>query len=204
MANDTFLRIDKGLFGLGLSPIEILVYSQIEEFNRTTGDCFISNATMAKNFSVSEKTVARALDALEDRGLIVRHTKNTQKGKERHIALAKDKMSFANETLESAKDKMSLAERTNCPLRNGQNDSIKDNLKEKEKENIGVDKTASLRSAVVINSQDGLGGVNNPIEVEKEWLREQYRNAPNDWITNSASKTVLHKPTGKYYKRKDA
>ena len=128
MANN-FLMVEKSLFGSGLSPIEMLVLSQIMEFNRTTGDCFMSNAVMAKNFGVSEKTVSRAMATLEEKGYIVRDTRNTQKGKERHITLAKDKMSLANN---ATKDKMSLAEKTNCPLPKGQNDSIKDNIKTKE------------------------------------------------------------------------
>ena len=141
--SNNFLKVDKSLFGSGLSPIEILVLSQITEFNRTTGDCFMSNAAMAKNFGVSEKTIARAMDSLESKGLIVRSTKNTQKGKERHITLAKDNLSLGNETNESAKDKMTLPERTICPLPKGQNDTIKDNIiKEKEKDNIGIDELA--------------------------------------------------------------
>jgi hypothetical protein len=48
---------------------------------------------------------------------------------------------------------MSLGQQSNCCLPNKQNDLIKDNInKIKEKDNIGVDKTASLRSAVIINS----------------------------------------------------
>ena len=135
MANN-FLMVEKSLFGSGLTPIELLVLSQIMEFNRTTGDCFIGNAAMAKNFGVSEKTISRAMTTLEEKGYIVRDTRNTQKGKERHIFLAKDKMSVANE---GAKDKMSVAERTKCPLPKGQNDSIKDNIKNiKEKDNLCV------------------------------------------------------------------
>jgi hypothetical protein len=49
--------------------------------------------------------------------------------------------------------KMTFAQASNCTLRNKQNDLIKDNIIDKEiKDNIGVDKTASLRSAVIINS----------------------------------------------------
>lgn len=162
--SNKFLQVDKSLFGSGLTPIEILVLSQIAEFNRTTGDCFMSNAAMAKSFGVSEKTIARTMDSLESKGLIVRNTKNVQKGKERHITLAKDNLSLGNE---SAKDKMSLPERTNCPLPKGQNDTIKDNIiKEKEKDNIGIDNSAPLRSAEL--------SIQEPAQEERE-EEEQYQ-----------------------------
>lgn len=38
-----FLKVNKDLFSLGLTPIEILILAQIMEFNNNTGDCFISN-----------------------------------------------------------------------------------------------------------------------------------------------------------------
>lgn len=141
----SFLMVDKDLFKLGLNPTELLVYSQIAEFNRTTGDCFISDKAMADKFGVSDKTISRALTALESRGLIKRTTKNVQKGKERHITvdlakleaileeLAKDKKSVAGST-DSTSDKMTVLEKTNCPLPNGQNDFIKDNGKRKSEE----------------------------------------------------------------------
>ena len=155
MTPNNFLKVEKSLFGSGLSPIEMLVLSQIMEFDRNTGDCFMSNAVMAKNFGVSEKTVSRAMTTLEEKGLIVRNTKNVQKGKERHITLTKDKLSLGNETNNSTTDKMSLPEKSNCPLRNGQNDPIKDNNKKINlKDNMGIDET-SLASLGLISSIPG-------------------------------------------------
>jgi DNA-binding MarR family transcriptional regulator len=120
-----FLQIDKSLFELGLNPTEILVLAQIMEYNRTTGDFFMSDDAMGKQFGVSSKTISRALAVLEEKKLIVRETKNVQKGKERHIKLTKD-----NLTLDSnPKDKMSVVEETNCPLSKGQNDLIKEKNK---------------------------------------------------------------------------
>lgn len=147
MAPNNFLKVEKNLFGSGLSPIEILVLSQIMEFDRNTGDCFMSNAAMAKNFGVSEKTVSRAVAALEEKKYITRNTKNVQKGKERHIILTKDNLTLANDSEKSTKDKMTLAEKSICPLRKGQNDPIKDNTnKINEEDNMENDKSA-LRSA---------------------------------------------------------
>lgn len=151
MANE-FLKVEKSLFGKGLSPIELLVYSQIAEFVRNTGDCFMSDAAMAQNFGVSDKTISRAITSLEEKGFIVRHTKASQKGKERHITLATDKLSVGNEIKNLATDKMSNAEQTNCPLPNRQNVLIKDNTKKINiKDNMGIDEIA-LRSAPSISS----------------------------------------------------
>ena len=111
MAN--FLKVNKDLFSLGLNPTEILVYAQVAEFNRNTGDCFISDKAMAENFGVSDKTISRALATLEEKGLIRRETKNIKGGKERHI-FTTDKLSLEDATT----DKLSFD--------NGQNDLIKD------------------------------------------------------------------------------
>lgn len=140
-----FLQVDKDLFKLGLNPTEILLLSQIMEFNRTTNDCFMSDDAFGKQFGVSSKTISRALTTLESQGFIKRATKNVQKGKERHITvdlekiearlkeLAKDKKSVAGST-DSTSDKMTVAERTNCPFSKGQNDLIKDKGKDKWEE----------------------------------------------------------------------
>lgn len=147
-----YLQVNKDFFKLGLNPTEILTLSQVAEFERNTGDCFMSDSYLAERFGVSEKTISRALKVLEDKGFIKRETKNVQKGKERHIhiqldkieqALPKDKMSVVKSDDEiSTTDKMSVAEGTNCPLPKGQNDLIKDkNIKDniiKDKSNDDV------------------------------------------------------------------
>ena len=122
------------------------------EFDRATGDCFKSDKALAADFGVSDKTISRAIAALEARGFIKRETKNVQKGKERHMTVCldaieaelkkrnestTDKMTVVNETSNFTTDKMSVPERTNCPLGNGQNDLIKD---KSEKNNSLKDK----------------------------------------------------------------
>ncbi len=146
MAN-YFLKVDKDLFKLGLNPTEILILAQVMEFNTNTGDCFISDKVLAENFGVSDKTISRTIKSLEEKGFIVRDTKNVKGGKERHIrvnlkALTTDKM-----TVDGG------IQPTNCPLAtdklsidNRQNDLIKDNIKDKEKDNNGEIEVA-LRSA---------------------------------------------------------
>lgn len=80
-----FLKVDKGLFNLGLNPTQILILAQVIEFQTNTGDCFISDSQLSQQFGVSESTVKREVKKLEDLGYITRYTRNTQTGRERHI-----------------------------------------------------------------------------------------------------------------------
>lgn len=164
---NNFLKVNKDFFKLELAPVEILILSQIDEFNRTTGDCFISNEVLANNYGVSEKTISRALKALEDKGYITRATKNVKGGKERHITI---NLNVIEKDL--TKDKKSVVEnpqRTNCPLTtdklsfdNGQNDLIKDKGKDNLKDNI--EETPVEKET---------GSIENPIVVSKDWLAER-------------------------------
>lgn len=144
MTND-FLQLNKDLFKLGMNPTEIIILAQVMEYNRTTGDCFMSDKTFAAMLSISDKTVSRALKELEDRGFIIRETKNVKGGKERHIRVNLDKIESALPT----KDKMSVVDsqgtkspltKDNLSVVNRQNDLIKENIKEKRKDN-GSDET---------------------------------------------------------------
>jgi len=115
------------------------------EFNTNTGDFFMSDKMLAENFGVSEKTISRTMTSLETKGFIKRETRNTKGGRTRHIKVCLDKI---NKVI--ATDKMTVDssnQQTNCPLAtdkmtvgNGQNDFIKDNLIDNEKDNIGVDR----------------------------------------------------------------
>ena len=143
MAN-YFLKVDKGLFNIGLNPTEILLLAQIAEFQTNTGDCFISDKVLAANFGVSESTITRALKNLEGKGFITRNTKVTNTGKERHIIINMSKIEeYAasikmTDAKEHASVKMTDAQASNCLMRKQQNDLIKDNLKDKEIDNICV------------------------------------------------------------------
>lgn len=125
-----FLKVDKTLFKQGLSPLEILLIAQIAEFNNNTGDCFISDKTLADNFGVSESTISRTIKALETKGFIVRETRNTQKGKERHIRVVEPATCNLTVAENGASVKMTVAQQANCNLRTQQNDIIKDNIKD--------------------------------------------------------------------------
>ena len=142
MAN-SFLQIDKDLFKLGLNPTEILVLAQILEYDRTTGNCFISNEALAKQFGVSESTINRTIKALETKELIIKTTKNVKGGKERHMKPNKVKIQqqLTTSNLEVVDDDNKEQQVSNCLLTSSnlnidkkQNDTIKENIKENSKE----------------------------------------------------------------------
>lgn len=131
-----FLQVDKDLLGLGLKPLEILVLAQIMEFVRNTGDCFMSDDKFAELFGVTERTIGNTMGALEEKGWIIRETKNKKGGKNRHIKLSTEKFSLDA----SSNEKISLAQQKNFPLDNGKNFPIKDNIKDNSlKDNSSIE-----------------------------------------------------------------
>lgn len=118
------------------------------EFDNNTGNCFISDKVLAAAFGVSDKTISRAIKNLEDKGFITRDTRNVKGGRERvmkpnqkkiEAALTKDNLTVdSNNNGQNdccTMDKLSVV--------NGQNDFIKDNIKDNSlKDNIGEVLTA--------------------------------------------------------------
>ena len=194
-----FLKINKDLFKLELNPTEILVLAQIMEFNTNTGDCFITDKQLAQQFNVSEKTISRSMKVLEDKNYIKRETRNVKGGKVRHINLNEYEINKAISTM----DKLSFdnQQQSKCPLTTdnlsidkGQNDLIKDNIKDKEKDNI---RAFSDKSENTQESEPGAKGtISNPIVVEKEWLIERYNE-----LTSLAN--GLFKYNNLFYKMKE-
>lgn len=80
-----FLMVNKDLFTIGLNPLEILIASQIMEFQRTTDEFYMTDAQLANQFGVSAKTISRALDRLESLGIIIRTTKTVSSKRVRTI-----------------------------------------------------------------------------------------------------------------------
>lgn len=164
---NTFLKVNKDFFKLELNPTEILLLAQIMEFNTNTGDCFMTDKAFAELFNVSEKTISRGLKTLEDKGFITRATKNIKGGKERHILIniknINSKLTTDNltvdEDLQASKSPLTT---DNLTVDNGQNDLIKDKLK---------DNINNITKEIVPEEN---GTQNNPIEVEKAWLVERY------------------------------
>ena len=129
-----FLRVDKDWLGIGFSPIELLIVSQILEYQTKDNQCFISDETMATNFGVSSSTIARAVKGLEAKGLLNRDTKNTNKGRLRYLTINIDKLNALrnsqNDSCENKEVRNSQFDNSanvNLTFSNRQNDSIKDN-----------------------------------------------------------------------------
>ena len=72
--NEVFLKVNKNHFNKKLKPLEILILSQVEEFNRNNCKCYLTNKQFAKMFSVSEPTIDSAIDKLEKLGYLKRIT----------------------------------------------------------------------------------------------------------------------------------
>ena len=71
---ETFLKVSKKYFNNNLKPLEILILSQIEEFITNGRDCYVTNKQFAQMFNVTEPTVDKALDRLEQLNYIRRMT----------------------------------------------------------------------------------------------------------------------------------
>ena len=134
--SNVFLRVDKDWLGIGFSPIELLIVSQILEYQTKDNQCFISDETMATNFGVSSSTIARAVKGLETKGLLNRDTKNTNKGRLRYLTINIDKLNALHnsqndscENKEVRNSQFDNSANVNLTFSNRQNDSIKDNNK---------------------------------------------------------------------------
>lgn len=161
--------ISKDFYSTGLNPTEMMLISQIEEFERNGNECFVTNQQFADWFGVSTKTIERTLDKLEENNYIKRETKtvntNGKKSKMRKIKTVEGtvKMTQAYDDLEGEGTvKMTVASDgryrqnvskvpSNCPeasvnlsIRNRQNDAIKNKLKENIKEKIKITEEAAL------------------------------------------------------------
>lgn len=86
----SYLTIDKELYSSGLNPTEIMLISQIKEFEKNGKECFITNQQFADWFSISTKTIERTLDKIEAMGYIKRVTKTiTDNGKKSKVRTLK-------------------------------------------------------------------------------------------------------------------
>ena len=135
MAN-LFLKVNKYYYFLDLSPLGILILSQIEEYVSKGRPCFISNEQLAKQFGSSLSSVKREIADLEKKQYIKRDTKSTQQGKERLLTInytgIKDALSRKVQSgpceaeVESAEFNLTLPDGSMCTLPKVQGEPIKD------------------------------------------------------------------------------
>lgn len=145
---DAFLKINKKYFNLGLKSIDILILSQIEEFQRNEHECYITNKQFSEMFGESESTIKRSIDKLESLNIIQRNTqfiKGNGKGtKQRVLSINNYKdwkvhneptntCKVQNLKMEGSNDEFGRFKNQECKVHN---EPIKDNLKENKKKTL--------------------------------------------------------------------
>ena len=141
---DKFLKVNKDLLGIGLAPIEILIISQVLEFQTKDMDCFVSNETFAKDYNVSQSTISRAITTLKNKGFLNSVEKRTRQGTTRYLTVNIGKIEEVStkqndDSIEDSTCHFAQSALSNLTNSTKQNDLVKDNIKDnniKEKENL--------------------------------------------------------------------
>lgn len=148
---DKFLQINKDLYKLKLDADQQYILAYVMEFDRNKQQCYVSDESFSMYLNTSTKTVSRKIKSLVDGGYITKETSNTQNGKIRYLKpvlgkIENDIKTFDNsqqtncplgENKEVRKGQNVPCAKDNLSLRKGQNDLIKDNIKDKRKDNNG-------------------------------------------------------------------
>lgn len=151
---DNFLSINKKYFNIGLKSIDILILSQIEEYQRNNCECYITNQQFSDMFCESVSTIKRSIDKLEQKGMLERKTRsrtdNGKKSKERTLNVVKvhSELNFKNKQGSNVEQARFKNEKSKV-----HNDLIKENKKEKKKDNINNNDFEEIISAL---SQRGI------------------------------------------------
>ena len=133
---DNFLSINKKYFNIGLKSIDILILSQIEEYQRNNCECYITNQQFSDMFGESVSTIKRSIDKLEQKGMLERKTRsrtdNGKKSKERTLNVIKvhSELNFKNKQGSNAKKVRFKNEESKV-----HNEPIKEKKKENKKDN---------------------------------------------------------------------
>lgn len=153
---DKFLAVNKSYFRMGLKSIDILIISQIEEFERNKCKCFITNEQFSEMFGESVSTIKRALDKLDDLKIIKRNNSyvegNGRANKQRVLSLNnRSKWKVQNEPTIEPIEEMEGSNVDNGRFKNEEwkvhNELIKDNLKENKKENLSKNADAKKETS---------------------------------------------------------
>lgn len=70
----SFLAVYKELYGLGLKSVDILIISQINEYQKQGLDCYVTNEQLSNWFGESESTIKRAIKKLDELNVIDKKT----------------------------------------------------------------------------------------------------------------------------------
>ena len=138
---DFFLKVNKHLFNHNFNPLEILLLSQIIEFQNNGKECYLTDDALAEAFGVSNKTVSRTLKKLDEEMHII-HRKTSNNGSKKVRTMVCDEKALT----QHIRDRQFVPDGQNDPgetdnlsLRDGQNDPIKDNIKDNIKDKTPSD-----------------------------------------------------------------
>ena len=144
---NNFLAINKDYFRMGLKSVDIMLISQVEEYQRNNCKCYVTNKQFSEMFGESESTIKRAIDKLEEMNILNRNTVfiegNGRGTKQRVVSINKrSKWKVQNEPTKTMEGSNSDNGRFkneewkvhNEPIKEKEKDNIKDNLKENENE----------------------------------------------------------------------
>ena len=76
---NTYLNVNMNYFSKGLKPLDVLILSIIESFNKDGKLCYSTNDQLAEMFSVTPVTISNSIDKLEKLGFIIRNIKVIKK-----------------------------------------------------------------------------------------------------------------------------
>lgn len=143
MEGKRFLAVEKQWLGSGLDSLELLIIAQIAEYQRQKWPCYVTDKQMALLFGVSDRTICRYLEALEEKGMIVRETKTVGEAgrihRRRTLRIVDDqlenmkignKCGRQNDDMSQTKCRDNTVKMSQCYRQNG---VIKESLKENEK-----------------------------------------------------------------------
>ena len=77
-----YLIINKEHFGNGLKAIDLLILSQVEEFERNDRPCYMTDEQFMYITGAGKSAVRDALQRLEDKQIIIRNTKVVERNYE--------------------------------------------------------------------------------------------------------------------------
>ena len=193
---NNFLALNKEYLGIKLRSIDILIIAQIEEFNRNGRECYITNKQFSEMFGESEDMIKRSLTRLEKMNIINRNTifiNGKGKSNRRRTLSINNKKEWIEHI---APTKMEGAKVEDGRCINGKwkvhNALIKDNRKDKEKDNI--EKMKMILSLISFDEEIqedikfGLG-------IPEDYISEQFYSFATeelDRLGNSASFIVSY------------
>ena len=104
MYEKSFLQVKKEYFGKGLQPIDLLILSQVEEFNRNGKECYMTNQQFSNDFGATLYAIKTSIDKLAKEGYIQRSSSYVDgkgRGNKQRIIKRTNKMVGCQSTFQS-------------------------------------------------------------------------------------------------------